>query len=217
MKLYWSPRSRSFSAIWLMEETGQPYERVLTDISTGAQKTPEFLAVNPMGKGAEGRRCLYRGSISDRRLCRGALSGREAGAAARRSAPRKIFAMAVLRAKLHRTRADPDLHQDRGAGLDRSLGQFDASVRRAGCGAGKGTIPAGRYVLGRRHHGRFGTEFCDPAVQDGAGTAVVRPLHRRLLGAPGVPAGNGDRGGVTAINPTACRRPPSAHPDAASR
>ena len=50
MKLYWSPRSRSFSAIWLMEETGQPYERVLTDISTGAQKTPEYLAINPMGK-----------------------------------------------------------------------------------------------------------------------------------------------------------------------
>ncbi|MDB5513971.1 MAG: glutathione S-transferase-like protein [Tardiphaga sp.] len=50
MKLYWSPRSRSFSALWLMEETGQPYERVLTDISTGAQKTLEFLSVNPMGK-----------------------------------------------------------------------------------------------------------------------------------------------------------------------
>src|ERR1700724_2611922 len=50
MKLYWSPRSRSFSALWLMEETGQPYERVLTDISTGAQKAPEYLAINPMGK-----------------------------------------------------------------------------------------------------------------------------------------------------------------------
>jgi glutathione S-transferase len=50
MKLYYSPRSRSFSTLWLMEETGQPYERVLTDISTGAQKKPEFLAVNPMGK-----------------------------------------------------------------------------------------------------------------------------------------------------------------------
>lgn len=50
MQVYWSPRSRSFSALWLMEETGQPYERVLTDISTGAQKTPEFLAINPMGK-----------------------------------------------------------------------------------------------------------------------------------------------------------------------
>jgi glutathione S-transferase len=50
MKLYWSPRSRSFSALWLMEETGVAYERVLTDITTGAQKTLEFLTVNPMGK-----------------------------------------------------------------------------------------------------------------------------------------------------------------------
>jgi glutathione S-transferase len=50
MKLYWSPRTRSFSALWLMEETGQAYERILTDISKGAQKTPEYLAINPMGK-----------------------------------------------------------------------------------------------------------------------------------------------------------------------
>src|SRR5258708_18039374 len=50
IKLYWSPRSRSFSAIWLLEEAGLPYERVLTDITTGAQKAPEFLAINPMGK-----------------------------------------------------------------------------------------------------------------------------------------------------------------------
>ena len=50
MKLYWSPRTRSFSSLWLMEEAGQPYERVLTDLSKGAQKTPEYLAINPMGK-----------------------------------------------------------------------------------------------------------------------------------------------------------------------
>jgi len=50
MQLYWSPRSRSFTALWLMEEAGKPYERVLTDISTGAQRTPEYLAINPMGK-----------------------------------------------------------------------------------------------------------------------------------------------------------------------
>jgi glutathione S-transferase len=50
MQLYWSPRSRSFTAIWLLEETGLPYERVLTDISTGAQKAPEYLKINPMGK-----------------------------------------------------------------------------------------------------------------------------------------------------------------------
>jgi glutathione S-transferase len=50
IQLYWSPRSRSFSGIWLLEETGLPYERVLTDIATGAQKAPEFLKINPMGK-----------------------------------------------------------------------------------------------------------------------------------------------------------------------
>ena len=50
VQLYWSPRSRSFSGLWILEETGQPYERVLTDISTGAQKKPEYLTINPMGK-----------------------------------------------------------------------------------------------------------------------------------------------------------------------
>lgn len=29
IKLYWSPRSRSFSTLWLMEESGLPHERVL--------------------------------------------------------------------------------------------------------------------------------------------------------------------------------------------
>ena len=50
IKLYWAPRSRAFSALWLMEETGQPYERVKVDIAAGAQKKPEYLAINPMAK-----------------------------------------------------------------------------------------------------------------------------------------------------------------------
>src|SRR5438477_2663943 len=50
MKLYWCPRTRSFTALWLMEEAGAPYERVLTDISTGAQRTADYLKINPMGK-----------------------------------------------------------------------------------------------------------------------------------------------------------------------
>ncbi|MDB5521888.1 MAG: glutathione S-transferase [Tardiphaga sp.] len=50
MQIYWSPRTRSFAALWALEETGMPYEAVLTDISIGAQKTPEYLAINPMGK-----------------------------------------------------------------------------------------------------------------------------------------------------------------------
>src|SRR6201992_1939296 len=50
IKLYWAPRSRAFSALWLMEETGQPYERVRVDLTAGAQRTIEYLAITPMGK-----------------------------------------------------------------------------------------------------------------------------------------------------------------------
>jgi glutathione S-transferase len=50
MKLYWAPRTRSFTTIWMMEEAGEPYERVLVDTSAGAQKAPDYLAINPMGK-----------------------------------------------------------------------------------------------------------------------------------------------------------------------
>lgn len=50
MKLYWAPQSRSIRALWLMEEAGVPYERVVVDIRKGAQNTPEYRAVNPMMK-----------------------------------------------------------------------------------------------------------------------------------------------------------------------
>lgn len=50
MKLYWAPRSRSFRALWMMEEAGAPYERVLIDIRKGAQHTPAYHAINPMEK-----------------------------------------------------------------------------------------------------------------------------------------------------------------------
>ena len=50
MKLYYAPRTRSFSALWLMKEAGRPYERVLIDITKGEQKRPDYLAINPMGK-----------------------------------------------------------------------------------------------------------------------------------------------------------------------
>ncbi len=61
-----------------MEESGLPYERVLTDISTGAQKAPDFLKVNPMGKvpALSRRRCRARRGRRDLRLHRRPLSRR---------------------------------------------------------------------------------------------------------------------------------------------
>jgi glutathione S-transferase len=50
MKLYWSPQTRSFRALWMLEEAGRSYERVLIDIRKGTQSTSEFRAINPMMK-----------------------------------------------------------------------------------------------------------------------------------------------------------------------
>lgn len=50
MKLYYAPLSRSFRALWMLEELGVPYERERVDIRAGAHKQPAYLAINPSGK-----------------------------------------------------------------------------------------------------------------------------------------------------------------------
>ena len=50
MKLYWSPQSRSFTALWALGEAGISYDRERIDIRNGGQKAPAFRAINPMGK-----------------------------------------------------------------------------------------------------------------------------------------------------------------------
>jgi len=48
--LYHHPFSRAAGTVWMLEEIGAPYEIRHVDIMKGAQKTPEILALNPMGK-----------------------------------------------------------------------------------------------------------------------------------------------------------------------
>jgi glutathione S-transferase len=48
--LHYAPRTRSFRALWFLEELGRPYRIALVDIEKGEHKRPEFLKLNPMGK-----------------------------------------------------------------------------------------------------------------------------------------------------------------------
>lgn len=48
--LFHHPYSRAANVVWMLEEVGVPYELRYVDIKAGAQKTPEILALNPMGK-----------------------------------------------------------------------------------------------------------------------------------------------------------------------
>jgi glutathione S-transferase len=50
MKLYFDPRSRSQVAKWMLDEAGVDYEIVPTLIKDKAQKSPEYLKINPAGK-----------------------------------------------------------------------------------------------------------------------------------------------------------------------
>ena len=47
---YTTPRARGRIIRWMLEEVGQPYDAKILAWETGAAKSPEYLAINPMGK-----------------------------------------------------------------------------------------------------------------------------------------------------------------------
>lgn len=47
--LYTNPQSRGRIARWMLEEIGQPYRTEILEYG-GSMKSPEFLAINPLGK-----------------------------------------------------------------------------------------------------------------------------------------------------------------------
>jgi glutathione S-transferase len=50
LTLYHASQSRSSVALWMLEETGQPYDLKLLRLSAGDNLKPDYLAINPMGK-----------------------------------------------------------------------------------------------------------------------------------------------------------------------
>ena len=51
MKLFWCPRTRAARVVWLLEEAGVDYQRILVDIrDPDAERDPAFVRASPMGK-----------------------------------------------------------------------------------------------------------------------------------------------------------------------
>jgi glutathione S-transferase len=48
--LYYNPQSRAGTIRWLLEEIGVPYELKPVQYDDGSMRTPEFLAMSPLGK-----------------------------------------------------------------------------------------------------------------------------------------------------------------------
>ena len=85
---YTNPMSRGRIAHWMLEEVGQPYRTVWLDFGP-PMRTPDYLALNPMGKvptlvHGDDRRHRVRGDLRlpRRRLSRGRARARRRGGAA---------------------------------------------------------------------------------------------------------------------------------------
>lgn len=51
MKFFWCPKTRASRVLWMLEEAGVPYDRVLIDIrDPDAARDPDFALASPMGK-----------------------------------------------------------------------------------------------------------------------------------------------------------------------
>jgi glutathione S-transferase len=50
LTLYHAAPSRSSITRWMLEEIGEPYDIRLLSLSSGDNRTPDYLAINPMGK-----------------------------------------------------------------------------------------------------------------------------------------------------------------------
>jgi glutathione S-transferase len=50
LTLYHASPSRSSIVLWMLEELGEPYDIKLIKLSAGENLTPDYLAINPMGK-----------------------------------------------------------------------------------------------------------------------------------------------------------------------
>ena len=50
MKHYFNPMSRAITSDWMLKELDAPHERIVIDVQSGEQNSPEYRAINPMGK-----------------------------------------------------------------------------------------------------------------------------------------------------------------------
>jgi glutathione S-transferase len=152
--LYHHPFSRAATVIWMLEELGVPYELRFVDILKGAQKAPELVAKNPMGKlpiARRRRRGRHRGR-RHRPLPRRSLRARESSrprSTIRRA--RHVLPLVALRAVGRRARARWPRPRAGSSSPARPAGaSYDAMLS-----AMEQRGLAGRVPLGERiHHGR---------------------------------------------------------------
>ena len=138
LTFYHNPMSRGRIAHWMLEEVGVPYETKVIAFDKGEHKSPEYLAINPMGKIPA---IVHNGTVVTEAAAICAYLADafpKAGLAPpfERSGARHVLPLAVLRGRLHRAcdgRQDGRAAEGRAARHDR-LRQLRGHAQRDGEG-----------------------------------------------------------------------------------
>jgi len=144
--LYHASPSRSSIVLWMLEELGQPYDAQLINLQKGENLSPQYLAINPMGKVPT---IKHRGVvISEVSAICTYLAESEAERARRRSEARSVSQMDVLRPQRDRARGIdgryPRKEEPRRATL--GYGDFDTVMNVLA----QATGAANPYLLGEQ-------------------------------------------------------------------
>ena len=151
---YHNPQSRAAIVHWMLEEVGADYEIRHIDFQKGDHKSPEFLAINPMGKIPTivvGDTVITEAPAIIAWLADAYPEGRARPAAGFARA-RHLLPLAVLRRQLHRAGDGRRDVQAPAAGAEkrRRLGQLQRRDRHDRKSAAAGALPARRQILRRR-------------------------------------------------------------------
>lgn len=144
---YHAPNSRSFAIRWLFEELGNPpHELKVLNLKTNAHKSPEYLAINPMGKvpaithdgtviTEAAAICLYLADLYPEAKLAPAIGDPRRGTFLRWI----VFNQAAVEPAI----TDKALKREPGPASTLSYGTYDATVE-----ALAGAVAKGPYILG---------------------------------------------------------------------
>ena len=189
MKLYYWPRTRAFTSLWMMEELGQPYELAHVDIRAPDHPTESYKRINPMGKlaGFQDGDCAMGETAAI--LLYVADKFPQAGLAPAATNPRRgrflqwlMFPATTMEPVMaeKRSGAKPNTVQSGWGDYERAMNALEAALRPGPWLFGSGFTAADLYIASGLHYGmQFGMIDKRPTFVGMAERATARPAFQR--------------------------------------
>lgn len=189
MKLYYWPRTRAFTSLWMMEELAEPYELVHVDVRAADHPTEAYKRINPMGKlaGFQDGECAMGETAAI--LLYVADKFPQKGFAPKPSDPRRgrflqwlMFPATTMEPVMVEKRrgTPPTTFQSGWGDYDRAMNALESAMKPGAWLLGKDFTAADLYMASALNFGmQFGMIDPRPAFKEFVARAVARPAHER--------------------------------------